>query len=194
MSQFFAASPGFALLKCNGERSSCPNCLELSKNPLPPSRGRNWFSQDSPADASLGTVQAAEWMKTSICQNAAKEQQKQPMFQTTLLPTAEDSITKQTLMAPSNTFPGSEFFMYGSAQCVMLPCSTFSTRATRKISTCGSVTEKTPCNRQTVGCQRAGHPTHTAGFGPNHLAVPSQNPHRPCSGCCCGWAMGAHKT
>ena len=66
--------------------------------------------------------------------------------------------------------------MYGSAQCVMLPCSTFSTRATRKISTCGSVTEKTPCNRYRVGCQRAGNPYLHRGVWPQSSRCPFPQP------------------
>lgn len=42
----------------------------------------------------------------------------------------------------------SEVFMYGSAQWVMPFCNTFSTRATRKISAWGLVTEKIPCKRE----------------------------------------------
>lgn len=104
------------------------------------------------------TAQAAECTETGLCQKAAKERQKHLALQTTLLPTAACSITKQTPPQPHLTFPGSEFFMYGSAQCVMLPCSTFSTRATRKISACGSVTEKTPYNRQDGRLSASGIP------------------------------------
>lgn len=39
----------------------------------------------------------------------------------------------------------SDVFMYGSAQCVMPFCNTFSIRATRKISAWGLVTEKMAC-------------------------------------------------
>ena len=43
------------------------------------------------------------------------------------------------------TFVESELFMYGSAQWLIPPWSTFSMRATRKISGWGHVTENTPC-------------------------------------------------
>lgn len=41
--------------------------------------------------------------------------------------------------------------MYGSAQCVMPFCSTFSIRATRKMSAWGLVTEKMPLGRERMG-------------------------------------------
>lgn len=42
----------------------------------------------------------------------------------------------------------SDVLMYGSALCVMPFCSTFSIRATRKISAWGLVTEKIPCRKK----------------------------------------------
>lgn len=42
----------------------------------------------------------------------------------------------------------SEVLMYGSAQCVMPFCNTFSMRATRKISAWGLVTEKIACRKK----------------------------------------------
>lgn len=45
----------------------------------------------------------------------------------------------------ASTLVESELFMYGSAQWLIPPWSTFSMRATRKISGWGHVTENTPC-------------------------------------------------
>lgn len=74
----------------------------------------------------------------------------------------------------------------------MLPCSTFSTRATRKISACGLVTENTPCNREAVTVTQQDPNVHhrvwprsshcTTGFGPDHPTASFHNPHRPYPG------------
>lgn len=62
----------------------------------------------------------------------------------------------------------------------MLPCSTFSTRATRKISVCGLVTENTPCKR--------GSSCHPA-VCTDHPTAPIHTPHTlPWA-----WATGAHQ-
>lgn len=47
-----------------------------------------------------------------------------------------------------STLVESELFMYGSAQWLIPPWSTFSIRATRKMSGWGHVTEKTPCGQR----------------------------------------------
>lgn len=52
----------------------------------------------------------------------------------------------------------SEVLMYGSAQWVMPFCNTFSTRATRKISAWGLVTEKIPWKRKGGMTEEAEHP------------------------------------
>lgn len=58
----------------------------------------------------------------------------------------------------------SEVFMYGSAQWVMPFCNTFSTRATRKISAWGLVTEKIPCKREGEMTEEAEQSRHVVGI------------------------------
>lgn len=84
-------SPGFGLLKCNGERSGL-KCLALS-NPLPLSRGRNQVSQDSPAEASLGTVQT-EWTKPVFASKKLKSCRTTHVSPPLLPAAAADSITQ----------------------------------------------------------------------------------------------------
>lgn len=58
------------------------------------------------------------------------------------------SLNEVKSMAARRTLLASEVLMYGSALCVMPFCNTFSTRATRKISAWGLVTEKIPWRRE----------------------------------------------
>lgn len=130
-----------------------------------------------------------ELMKTSICQGKkAKEQQEHPMFQTTLAPVAAQSITKPSLI---------QYLAWVRVLHVRL--RTVRNAALQHLLHTDHQEDlhvwvshrENPLQQTDSGLSESRTPRSHRWVWPLPPCCPSHSPRRPCSGCCCTWAMGA---